>query len=168
MKLILSNKKVLSSSTDGKYSLGEDEDENNYEYSSKKFIMFLILIVVMIILIIIITFVLIYKFFIKPDIQKSRRNKKPEIFLSFKERLKVNKYINDCINGVLYSEEKYKKSPNPDISVIIPVYNKEKFILRILRSIQNQSFKNIEIIFCDDCSYDNSTKLLYSLILNNL
>ena len=160
MKLILSNKKVLSSSTDGKYSLGEDEDENNYESSSKKFIMFLILIVVMIILIIIITFVLIYKFFIKPDKQKSRRNKKPEIFLSFKERLKVNKYINDCINGVLYSEEKYKKSPNPDISVIIPVYNKEKFILRILRSIQNQSFKNIEIIFCDDGSYDNSTKLI--------
>ena len=160
MKLILSNKKVLSSSTDGKYSLNEDEDENNYESSLKKFIMFLILIVVMIILIIIITFVLIYKFFIKPNIQKSRRNKKPEIFLSFKERLKVNKYINDCINGVLYSEEKHKTSPNPDISVIIPVYNKEKFILRILRSIQNQSFKNIEIIFCDDGSYDNSTKLI--------
>ena len=41
------------------------------------------------------------------------------------------------MNGVLYDKEKYKKSANPDISVIIPVYNNEKFILRILRSIQN-------------------------------
>ena len=160
MKLILPNKKVLSSSVSEKLSLNEDKEENNDKSSSSKLIMFLILIVFMILLILTITLVLIYKYFIKPDKQKSRRNKKPEIFLTYKERIKVDKYINDCMNGVLHSKEKYKKSANPDISVIIPVYNKENFILRILRSIQNQSFKNIEIIFCDDGSYDNSTKLI--------
>ena len=49
---------------------------------------------------------------------------------------------------------------NPKISIIIPVYNKEKYILRILRSIQNQNFENIEIIFTDDYSKDNSIKLI--------
>ena len=36
--------------------------------------------------------------------------------------------------------------------------NKEKYILRFLRSIQNQFFDNIEIILVDDFSLDNSIK----------
>ena len=35
--------------------------------------------------------------------------------------------------------------------------------MRIARSIQNQSLKDIEIIFCDDNSYDNSTKIILEL-----
>ena len=38
--------------------------------------------------------------------------------------------------------------------------NREKFILRILRSIQNQPMKDIEIIFVDDASTDNTVKLI--------
>ena len=74
--------------------------------------------------------------------------------------MKVKQYIDDCIDGKLYDVNIYQKSENPKISIIIPIYNKEKFILRILRSIQNQTFKDIEIIFCDDGSTDNSTKLI--------
>ena len=45
-------------------------------------------------------------------------------------------------------------------SIIILVYIKENYILRLLRSIQNQSLKDIEIIFCDECSVDNSRILI--------
>ena len=61
-----------------------------------------------------------------------------------------------CNNNILLKKEKFKKNVNPKISVISPVYNKEKTISRFLRSIQNQNFENLEIILVDDCSKDNS------------
>ena len=44
------------------------------------------------------------------------------------------------------------------ISVIIPVYNVEEYIERCIRSLLNQTFNDIEMIFIDDCSTDNSIK----------
>ena len=52
---------------------------------------------------------------------------------------------------------------NPKISIISTVYNKEKYIFRFLRSIQNQFFDNIEIILIDDYSSDNSIKIIEKL-----
>ena len=48
----------------------------------------------------------------------------------------------------------------PEISVIIPVYNVEKYIARCLDSVINQTFKDIEIICVDDCSPDNSKEII--------
>ena len=48
----------------------------------------------------------------------------------------------------------------PKISVIIPVYNVEKYLKKCLESIINQSFKSLEIIAINDCSTDNSAKIL--------
>ncbi len=42
------------------------------------------------------------------------------------------------------------------LSVIVPVYNAEKFLYKCVESIINQSYKNIEIILVDDGSTDNS------------
>lgn len=47
----------------------------------------------------------------------------------------------------------------PKISVIIPVYNVEKYIERAVRSAINQTFKDIEILIIDDCGQDNSMQI---------
>lgn len=45
------------------------------------------------------------------------------------------------------------------VSVIVPVYNVEKYLNRCIESILNQTYKNIEIILIDDGSTDNSGKM---------
>ena len=42
------------------------------------------------------------------------------------------------------------------ISIVVPVYNKEKYISRILGDISNQSFEDFECIIVDDGSTDSS------------
>ena len=58
----------------------------------------------------------------------------------------------------------YKKPNIPFISVIVALYNKEKVLLSSIRSIQNQSLKNKEIIIVNDASTDSSSKILDSLL----
>ncbi len=48
------------------------------------------------------------------------------------------------------------------ISVIMPVYNREKYLHECILSIINQTYKNLEIIFIDDGSTDNSLSILKS------
>ena len=50
--------------------------------------------------------------------------------------------------------------PEPKISIIIPVYNVEEYLRECLDSCINQTLKDIEIICVDDCSPDNSIKIL--------
>ena len=48
----------------------------------------------------------------------------------------------------------------PLCSVVMPVYNAEKFIEKTLQSVINQTIKDIEIICVDDCSKDNSVEII--------
>lgn len=48
------------------------------------------------------------------------------------------------------------------ISVIIPVFNVEKYIKECIISLLNQSFKNFELIFADDNSSDNTVNIIKS------
>jgi hypothetical protein len=59
--------------------------------------------------------------------------------------------------GILYDRTKYPHQETPDVSIITTIYNQAHCIHKAIRSIQNQSLKNIEIIIIDDCSLDNST-----------
>ena len=55
----------------------------------------------------------------------------------------------------------------PKISVIIPVYNTEKYIEKCLDSIYNQKMKDIEIIIVNDGSKDNSDTIIQKWIEKN-
>lgn len=50
-----------------------------------------------------------------------------------------------------------------DISVVIPVYNAEKFILAAVKSVLSQKSVNIELIIIDDGSTDSSGKIIQSI-----
>lgn len=52
-----------------------------------------------------------------------------------------------------------KSLSKPCVSVIVPIYNVEKYLDRCLKSIVNQTLKNIEIILVDDGSQDSCPKL---------
>ncbi len=45
------------------------------------------------------------------------------------------------------------------ISIIVPVYNAEKYLNRCIDSILKQTFTDLEIIFVDDGSTDDSLKI---------
>lgn len=45
------------------------------------------------------------------------------------------------------------------VSIIVPVYNSEKYIKKCIESIINQKYKNIELIIIDDGSTDNSSSI---------
>ena len=53
-----------------------------------------------------------------------------------------------------------KQNAGPKVSVIIPFYNVEKYIGRCLQSVVGQSFDDIEIICVDDCSPDDSLRIV--------
>ena len=52
----------------------------------------------------------------------------------------------------------------PAISVIMPVYNVEKYVEQSLRSVLDQQFKDFELIVVDDCSTDRSTEIIENII----
>ena len=46
------------------------------------------------------------------------------------------------------------------ISVLVPIYNAEKYIEKCLDSIVNQTYENIEIVLIEDGSTDNSLEII--------
>lgn len=52
------------------------------------------------------------------------------------------------------------KSKIPTVSVLMPAYNVEKYIGEAIESILNQTYKDFEFIIIDDCSTDNTWKII--------
>ena len=52
------------------------------------------------------------------------------------------------------------RATSPLFSVIIPVYNRERFIAKAIESVLNQSCKDFELIVVDDGSTDNTPKII--------
>ena len=71
-------------------------------------------------------------------------------------------FIKSCISNDLY---KFQSSYNfqPKVSVIIPMYNCEKYILRAVRSVQLQNLSEIEILLIDDNSSDNTLSIVTNM-----
>lgn len=49
---------------------------------------------------------------------------------------------------------------NPKVSIVIPVYNAERFLSRCIASLTSQTYQNVEYIFVDDGSKDSSLSML--------
>ena len=69
------------------------------------------------------------------------------------------------MRGILFSKENFiPKNNNPKISIIIGTFNAEFYIKNAILSIQNQNFKDIEIIIVDDNSKDNTVPVIKELM----
>lgn len=56
---------------------------------------------------------------------------------------------------------------NPFISVLITCYNGEKYIEKAINSVLEQTYKNFEILFADDCSTDKSLQKIKEIAQTN-
>lgn len=45
------------------------------------------------------------------------------------------------------------------ISIVLPVYNGERYLRESIDSVLNQTYRNWELIIVDDCSTDSSAKI---------
>ena len=93
----------------------------------------------------------ILKTYINPAIAYTKNVEEP--FKAEKE------YIKKCQEGVLFDGKRIKVA-EPKVSFLIPVYNKAKYLPLALRSAQNQSLRDIEIVCLDDGSTDNSVEVI--------
>jgi len=76
-----------------------------------------------------------------------------------KEIYKIKSYLQFCSNSN-NKIKKFVKRINPKISIISPIFNREKFLMKFFKNLQSQNFKDVEIIFVDDFSKDNSVNLI--------
>ena len=67
----------------------------------------------------------------------------------------INTILSELPNSYLYNSY-----PNPKVSIIIPIFNKEHYLHTSLRSVQSQTFIEIEIICIDDGSTDKSAEIV--------
>ena len=106
--------------------------------------------------------------------QKEKRHKKKflknktkidlNIFKKRTDQYDFNTFCKMALNETLIDNKTMEYDNDPIISVVLPSYNKQNILLKSIRSIQNQNFKNIEIIIVNDCSIDNSS-LIFDYLL---
>ena len=105
-----------------------------------------------------------FLFFISTLIEKSHIFQTIQFFIFYiKSKIEfrgIEKYLDQCKDINVKIIQSFEKNENPKISIISPVFNSNKYILRLLKNIQNQNFNNIEIIFINDCSEDNSIEII--------
>ena len=88
-----------------------------------------------------------------------------DYFKKREDQYKYNNYVKLCQQEKLLDKNKIEYNHKPLISIILCSYDKKDILIKSVRSIQNQSLKNIEIIIVDDYSLDKSD-VKYKYLLN--
>ena len=100
-------------------------------------------------------------------------NKKIQSFVSetnfddILSSINAKDYINTSINELKLLNRTFNASDKPKLSIIIPIYNKEKIIKRTISSIQNQNMDNFEIILVNDFSTDKTLYVIKDIQIND-
>lgn len=101
-------------------------------------------------------------------IHKSKDIKEPIISKDFDEEWKnIKQFMHLSKNNILIDKNldiNNYISENPKLSIVIPVYNGEKYIKSAITSIQNQDLKNLEIVLVDDFSIDSSVSIIREIM----
>ena len=63
----------------------------------------------------------------------------------------------------MYQTTDFTGTNNPFVSVVIPVFNAQRFLRAAIVSVLEQSFKNFEMILVDDGSTDESLAIMQNL-----
>ena len=88
---------------------------------------------------------------------KHNRDYFPNLQDSFK---KAKGFLDKCLKNILINNSKIIPSENPKVSAVIPFFNRQKTILRAIRSIQNQNLTDLEIILVNDFSLDETMSII--------
>ena len=75
----------------------------------------------------------------------------------------ILEYFSQSSKQDSFSQINPEKNSQPKISIIIPIFNEEKNIIPTIRSIQNQTLQEIEILCINDNSNDNTPNILEKL-----
>ena len=112
-------------------------------------------------------------------------NRRNHVVISVNElNIETNLCFNNCVNQYLkdikidhynldekklvkFNKEKFNPPKNKKFVFIIASFNNEPYYLKNLNSVINQTYKNWKVIYIDDCSTDNTLKLVNSYIQNN-
>ena len=81
----------------------------------------------------------------------------------YSKSLSSKEFVFNANYGILTQSIPNKINENPEISVVVPMFNTENLIRRCIISIQNQNYSDLEIIIVNDFSNDTSL-----FIVNNL
>ncbi|MDE2020691.1 MAG: glycosyltransferase family 2 protein, partial [Patescibacteria group bacterium] len=74
-------------------------------------------------------------------------------------KLKPDASMKDVVKASILPE---KVKAQPSVAIIIPSYNQEMFIMRAIDSALAQTYKNVQVIVCDDASTDRSRSIIES------
>lgn len=102
------------------------------------------------------------------DIDIYKKIPKAELFDILKIKTPfIEKFVNELIVSINQQIDAKYASNNKKVSVIVPNYNNGLFIEKCINSILSNTWENLEIIFVDDASTDNSLEIVKSKFSEN-